>query len=199
MLRRYLPLAAALLLISAFPAISAVSRDPAQMPAGTWQLDRAHSTVTARVMHMERSWFVVRFNVVDATLIYDPRNPEAARVSASVDATSFDVNADYGRRFADQFLDAGKSPRMTFVSTQLSRTGPSTGTMTGNLTLRGVTKPVTFNVTFNGAGAGMLPLTNTAGFSATATINRSDFGSTFLQNLVGDDVVITVETEFQKR
>ncbi|MFO1013092.1 MAG: YceI family protein [Caulobacteraceae bacterium] len=198
-MRHLVALTAALILAAAFPAASAVSRDPAQMPAGTWQLDRSHSTVTARVMHMERSWYVVRFDVVDATLTYDARNPEASRLSASVDATSFDVNADYGRRFADQFLDATKSPRMTFVSTQLTRTGPSTGTMTGNLTLHGVTKPVTFNVVFNGAGAGMLPLTNTAGFSATATIKRSDFGSTFLQNLVGDDVIITVETEFTKR
>ena len=73
--------------------------------------------------------------------------------------------------------------------------------MTGDLTLRGVTKPVTFNVTFNGVGREPLPpFTTVAGFTATTTIKRSDFGSDFLNNgIVGDDVTITIEAEFKKQ
>jgi polyisoprenoid-binding protein YceI len=74
--------------------------------------------------------------------------------------------------------------------------------MTGELTLMGVTKPVTFNVTLIGAGHEPLPLPlgrRAAGFEATTTIKRSDFGSTFLNNMVGDDVTLQIEAEFERR
>ena len=54
--------------------------------------------------------------------------------------------------------------------------------MTGDLTLMGVTKPVTFNVTLVGTGHELLPIPlgrRAAGFEATTTIKRSDFGSTY--------------------
>jgi polyisoprenoid-binding protein YceI len=169
------------------------STDPADMPAGSWANDPAHTSVTARVRHMGVSFYVMRFNDVRATLTYDPHNPEAAQVQATVQTGSLDVGHDYSRRFADQFLDATHFPTMTFLSTGLHRTGPNQGTMTGNLTLRGVTHPATFDITFDGVGPGLIPFTTHAGFSAVGTIKRSDFGSTALQSIVGDDVTITIE------
>lgn len=196
---RFLALAAvSLCLAAALPARAAVSTDPAAMPAGTWVSDPAHTSVTARVRHMGVSNYVVRFNAVEANLTYDPAQPEQAQVTATIQAASLDVGADYSRRFADQFLDASHNPVITFVATGLHRTGPNTGTMTGNLTLRGVTHPATFDVTFIGVGPGLIPLTTRAGFTAVGTIRRSDFGSGFLQTIVGDDVTITIEVEFAK-
>jgi polyisoprenoid-binding protein YceI len=61
-----------------------------------------------------------------------------------------------------------------------------------------VTKPATFDVTFNGVGPGLFGGTVT-GFSATTKIKRSDFGSTFLQNIAGDDVTIQIEASFDKK
>ncbi|HLY80639.1 MAG TPA: YceI family protein, partial [Caulobacteraceae bacterium] len=78
------------------------------------------------------------------------------------------------------------------------------GTMTGDLTLMGVTKPVTFAVTLVGAGHEVLPLPlgrRAAGFEATTTFKRSDFGSNYLLNggLVGDEVTLQIEAEFEKK
>jgi polyisoprenoid-binding protein YceI len=113
------------------------------------------------------------------------------------------VNADYGKTFAEEFLQASKFPTATFVSTQVQPSpGGSQGTMTGDLTLMGVTRPVTFNVTLIGAGHEPLPLPlgqKAAGFEATTTIKRSDFGSTFLNNLVGDEVTLQIEAEFDHK
>ena len=191
--------AVSLILAIAFPVQAAVSTDPAVMPAGTWENDPSHTSVTARVRHMGVSNYVVRFNAVEARLTYDPARPEESQVTATIQAASLDVGADYGRRFADQFLDASHNPAITFVATGLHRTGTNTGTMTGNLTLRGVTRPATFDVTFVGVGPGLIPLTTRAGFTAVGTIRRSEFGSGFLQNIVGDDVTITIEVEFAKQ
>ena len=177
----------------------AASRSPADLPAGAYALDKKHASITAKVLHMGVSFYTVRFDTFDASFIYDPANPAGARVKASVDATSLDVGAPYGRRFADEFLDATKNPVVSFVSTQIVPAADGrTGTMTGDLTLHGVTKPVTFNVTFIGVGHGLFGGTIT-GFSAVGTIKRSDFGSTFLLNLVGDDTEIIIDAEFDRK
>jgi polyisoprenoid-binding protein YceI len=171
----------------------------AELPAGAYVLDKKHASVTAKVLHMGVSFYVVRFDTLDAQFTYDPANPSAARVRASVDATSLDVGAPYGRRFADEFLDATKTPAVSFVSTQIVPAADGrTGTMTGNLTLHGVTKPVVFNVAFVGVGHGLFGGTIT-GFSAVGRIKRSDFGSTFLSNLVGDDTEIDIDAEFYRK
>ena len=76
--------------------------------------------------------------------------------------------------------------------------GPVAGTVTGDLTFRGVTKPVTLQVTFNGTGPGLLG-GHRMGFSATTDIKRSDFGSHQYEGMVGDDVHLDIEVEFQRK
>jgi polyisoprenoid-binding protein YceI len=199
----------------------------AELQGGHYVLDKHHSSLVARVTHMGVSHYTLRFDALDATLDYDPNHPENARVQASVDPASLDVGADYEKQFAQDFLSASKFPKATFTSTAIqpgasltASTGlgstPGTastttqattqtttqGTMTGDLTLMGVTKPVTFNVTFVGSGHEPTPLPlghRAAGFEATTTIKRSDFGSTYLNNLVGDEVTLTIEAEFEKK
>jgi polyisoprenoid-binding protein YceI len=195
-LRAILGAAAALALAS---AAQASSQSPAELPAGSYALDRKHASITAKVLHLGVSYYTVRFDIFDASFTYDPVNPSAAKVRASVDATSLDVGAPYGRKFADEFLDATKNPIATFVSTQIvpAADGKS-AQMTGDLTLHGVTRPVTFTVTFIGVGRGLFGGTIT-GFSAVARIKRSDFGSTFLLNLVGDETDIDIDAEFYRK
>ena len=205
--RRFAPLAAlafALFSINPSAALSppawGASANVADMAGGHYVLDKRHASVIAKVLHMGVSYYTVRFDAFDASFDYDPARPEAARVQASVAAGSLDVNADYGQKFAHDFLGADKYPTISFVSRQVTPGPGNTGTMTGDLTLMGVTKPVTFNVTFVGAGRELLnPLGRTAGFSATTTIRRSDFGSTYLDNVVGDEVTIQIEGEFDRR
>jgi polyisoprenoid-binding protein YceI len=177
----------------------ATTQTSADLPAGGYALDKKHSSVAAKVLHMGVSFYTVRFDTFDASFTFDPANPAGAKVKASVDATSLDVGAPYGRRFADEFLDATKNPLASFVSTQIVPAADGrTGIMTGNLTLHGVTRPVIFNVAFVGVGRGLFGGTIT-GFSAVGRIKRSDFGSTFLSNLVADDTEIDIDAEFDRR
>jgi polyisoprenoid-binding protein YceI len=198
--RRSLALAALALAVPLMAAAAPVSVSDLQ--AGHYVLDPHHASLIARVNHMGVSLYTVRFNALDASLDYDPARPERTRVTASVDPTSLDVNADYSKTFAEEFLQVSKFTRATFVSTSIQPGAGTSGTMTGDLTLMGVTKPVTFNVTLIGSGHEPLPIPlgrRAAGFEATTTIKRSDFGSTFLSNMVGDDVTLTIEAEFEKK
>jgi polyisoprenoid-binding protein YceI len=186
----------------ALPLMAAAPVSVSDLQGGRYVLDPHHASVIARVSHMGVSLYTVRFDTLDAAIDYDAAHPERTRVTASVDPASLDVSADYSKQFAEEFLTVSKFPRATFVSTSIQPGAGTSGTMTGDLTLMGVTKPVTFNVTLIGSGHEPLPIPlgrRAAGFEATTTIKRSDFGSTFLGNMVGDDVTLQIEAEFEKK
>lgn len=176
------------------------STDPGDAPAGLYVLDKTHASLTAHVSHMGLSSYTMRFDGVDAQFNYDPANPEASQIVATVDANSMDVGAaKLERGFARTFLDADNHPKITFSSTRIQRDGVH-GTVTGDLTLRGVTWPVTLAVTFNGCGPGFMGLGGyRMGFSATSDIKRSDFGSKQWASVVGDDVHLIIEAEFVRK
>ena len=90
----------------------------------------------------------------------------------------------------DSFFDVAKFPTATFVSTKVDVTSKTTAKVTGDLTLHGVTKPVVLDVTLNKIGENMKKQ-KTAGFSATATIKRSDFGMTAYLPALGDEVKLS--------
>jgi polyisoprenoid-binding protein YceI len=193
------PAALALCLLALPATAAAASSNPADLPAGHYRLDPAHTSVIARVRHLGVSNYVVRFDRVEGDFMFDPAHPEAFKLQASVDVTSLDVGADYSRKFADEFLDANTYAQATFVASSLTPAADGkSATLTGDLTLMGVTKPVTFDVTFVGVGHG-LPFGTLAGFSATTTIRRSDFGSRYVLAFVGDEVDLDIEAEFDRK
>lgn len=195
-------LALAIPLVASPLAASGAPPSASDFPGGHYVLDPRHASVIARVKHMGVSLYTLRFDTFAASFDYEPAHPEATRLTASVDPASLDVDADYGKQFAEEFLSASKFPKATFTATQMQTSGDGTGTMTGDLTLMGVTKPATFNVTLIGAGHEVLPIPlgrRAAGFEATTTFKRSDFGSTYLNNLVGDEVTLQIEAEFEKK
>jgi polyisoprenoid-binding protein YceI len=199
------PFAAALALSLAFTASStwaAPSTDPAKMPAGLYVLDPDHASLIARVNHQGFSRFTMRFRITEARYTWDPASPQTAEVRATVDTKSFDTGAPTNdARLAKDFLDTDKFPTATFVSTSIQPGETGMGKMTGDLTLHGVTRPVTFDVTWNGYASGIFG--QRSGFSARATIKRSDFGIDHLLNpplgFVGDQVELTLELEFLKK
>jgi polyisoprenoid-binding protein YceI len=177
----------------------AASSNPTDLPAGRWVLDGKHSNLIAKVRHLGVSNYAVRFDKLEGSFTYDPAHPEATKLVADVDTTSLDVGADYGRKFADEFLDATKFPKATFVSTAVTPDQDGrTGSVTGDLTLRGVTRPMTLKIAFI-AGGRAFPFGTVAGFSATGSIKRSDFGSHNLLSYVGDDVSLEIEGEFDHK
>lgn len=174
------------------------------VPSGTYMLDPTHSRVFWTVNHFGLSNYTAQFNGVTGKLTLDAENPAASSVEASVDMATvltghpLPQQADFDAELRNpQWLDAAQFPTATFKSTKVEVTGDRTGTMEGDLTFRGVTKPVMFDVTFVGE-MGKHPFAPGAaiGFSADGTIKRSDFGlTTFLPN-VGDEVQLTIATEF---
>ncbi len=179
------------------PALAAPATDPARMPAGTYALEKTHASLLARVRHMGLTSYTLRFNRFDASYDWDPKAPDAAKLTVSIDMTSLDVGDEkISRNFAEDFLDAKKNPKATFVSTAIVRNGDR-GQVTGDLTFHGVTKPVTLDVIFRGYESGLLGAR--AGFSATGAFKRSDFGSDNMSMFAGDDIELIIEVEFLRK
>ncbi len=203
MFRSILVAAAALTLITAPTAMAAPgvsSKAVADMPAGTYGIDTTHASLVAKIGHMGFSNYALRFTKIDARFTYDPANPTAAMVSATIDPASIDTgSASFNEELKGaMWLNTAKFPTITFASTGLVMTGANTGKMTGDLTFRGVTKPVTIDVTWNGVGSGMMTETRT-GFSATGAIKRTDFGFGTYVPVISDKVDLILEIEFTKK
>lgn len=197
------PIAAAAALIAtlcACSALAAPSVDPAAAPAGHYVLDQRHASVTARVRHMGLSNYTMRFRHIEAGYDYDPANPLASKISVTIDAHSLDTGDDrVSKQFANEFLGADAHPMITFDSTAVQTTEANHGTVAGDLSFRGVTRPVTLDVTYNGTESNLLIGGRRMGFSATAVIKRSEFGSKAWQEAVGDDVQLLIEAEFVRK
>lgn len=203
MFRSILVAAAALTLITAPTAMAAPgvsSKAVADMPAGTYGIDTTHASLVAKIGHMGFSNYALRFTKIDARFTFDPANPTAAKVSATIDPASIDTgSASFNEELKGaMWLNTAKFPTITFASTGLVMTGANTGKMTGDLTFRGVTKPVTLDVTWNGVGSGMMTETRT-GFSATGAIKRTDFGFGTYVPVISDKVDLQIEIEFTKK
>ena len=168
----------------------------------TFQIDPVHSSVQFRIRHLF-STVVGRFDKFEGTLSGDPANPASLKVSASVDIASVNTAneaRDKHLRSAD-FFDVDHHPKAAFVSTRAAvGDTKDTGTVTGKLTIRGITKEVTFKGNFLGEGADPKGATR-AGFHATTTLNRVDFGVAYNATLpggvsmLGNDVELIIDVE----
>ena len=196
-----LPLFAILMALCAPLAAQAASTNPADAPAGHYEMDPRHASLTASVLHMGLSHYTLRFDHFTASFDYDPGHPQASKIQAQIDVGSLDAgDASVSHEFAGEFLDATAHPQATFVSTAITMTDPTHGTVAGDLTLRGVTHPAVLDVTFNGTSPALMGIGgHRMGFSATTIIKRSDFGSQAWQSAVGDEVRIVIEAEFARR
>jgi len=176
------------------------TQDPLKVPAGTYELDKRHASLTVKVVHMGFSHYTMRFDGLDGGFTYDPTNWQATKATFTVDPKSVDTNDPSFNKQIAGYFEADKYPTISFASTGIQGQDGK-GTMTGDLTFHGVTKPVTLDVTFAGAGHGVAPLGTRLGFSGSTRIKRSDFGVTnfVLNQFTDDDVDVTFEVEFEKK
>jgi polyisoprenoid-binding protein YceI len=170
--------------------------------ASTWAIDPAHSVVELAVKHMMFSTVKGRFANVAGTIVLDEADLGASSVSTEIDAASIDTGEpqrDGHLRSAD-FLDVESFPTITFRSTGVEPQGRSRFTLVGDLTIRGVTQEVALEAELVGKGTDPWG-GQRAGFAATTTINRKEFGLTWNQALeaggvlVSDQVKISLEIQ----
>ena len=173
-------------------ALAAAAPEPTR-----YRYDPVHTQVMFVADHLGFSRPLGRFTRVEGSLAFDPDDWSSARCEATiaVDSLWLGDEAWEKKMLSDAFLDARRHPTMRFECERLERIDAKRGRLHGALTLRGVTRPVSLDVRVNRIGRHTFSLAYVAGFSATGTIRRSDFGITRMLPAVGDEIGIRLEVE----
>ena len=159
--------------------------------AGTWAADPSHTTVGFVVRHLGLSKVRGRFDGVTAHLVVGD-DLAGSSVSAKIEMGTVKTgNADRDAHLASSdFFNAETNPTMTFRSTSLAGEGEQF-TMVSDLTISGITEQVELDVEFFGTSVFPMDQSTRAGFSATGTISRKDFGISFNAPVGADKVMIS--------
>ena len=160
----------------------------------TWKLDMAHSAIEFSVRHMMVSTVKGNFREFSADLELDPEDLTKSSVRAVVKVASIDTREPQRNAHltSADFFEAEKFPEMVFQSTRVEHLGGDRYRVTGDLTIKDVTRPITLDVTHLGTQVSPYGV-KAAGFEATATLSRKDFGLTWNVALETGGVLVVAE------
>ncbi|MFD0683576.1 YceI family protein [Actinomadura fibrosa] len=165
------------------------------LTAGTWNIDPAHSEVTFTIRHLMskvRGSFTEFSGAIQIAEELAQSTATAEIKVASLDTRNADRDAHV--RTAD-VLDVENHPTFTFTTHGVRAEGGD-HYLDGELAIKGIARPVTLEVEFNGVGEDPWGGTR-AGFSATTTINRKDWGIEFNVPLKGDKALLGDKVDIQ--
>src|SRR5580698_8881521 len=181
-----------------FATILIFAASIAAAQTSTWVPDKAHSEVDFSVLHMGLSNVHGRFNNIGGSITINDADVTKSSVNVTIDVTTVDTGQsarDNDLKGAN-FFDVSQFPTATFVSTGVAKTGSGLA-VAGNLTVHGVTKPVTLEVEGPTGPLPGLDKKTHAGYSATTTINRTDFGigAKYPAAMLGDQIKLNIELD----
>ncbi|HVX50355.1 MAG TPA: YceI family protein [Chitinophagaceae bacterium] len=171
----------------------------------TYKIDPAHSEILFKVRHLMISYVTGSFQKFDATMESDAPDFTDAKISFEADIDSIDTNSAQrdGHLKSDDFFNAEKFPKLTFVSTGITKETDEEYKLEGDLTIRDITKRITLNVVYNGTMVDPWSQTK-IGFEVTGKINRKEFGlkwhaATETGGIVaGDEVKLVLNVQMLK-
>ena len=169
-------------------------------PAGTWQLDKVHSSVALQVPYLAGA-FNGSVREFDGTL--DLADAGAA-LTGTAQVASIDVKDDNlsAHLQSPDFFDAESYPELSFASDAIALDGESVR-VSGEITIKGVTREIA------ATGAAHGPVANLQGndslrLQLATTVDRTAFGVSWNAELPGggealsNEVTILAELYFVK-
>ena len=168
----------------------------------TYKIDPVHSAVSFKIRHF---FAKVPGNFVnfEGTIVVDRDDMTNSKVEAVIKADSIDtrnVKRDKHLR-SDDFFDTENYSIITFNSTKWEQNGENTFRVTGTLTILNTAKEVTLDVTLNGFGkfGEGKKEKYLSGWEATTTLDRTDFGITYGQAVLGNEVFVDITVEARRQ
>jgi polyisoprenoid-binding protein YceI len=160
-----------------------------------YKIDPSHTETMFVIDRFGFNSVIGIFAQSEGTIWLDEAAPEKSRVEATVKVDSLlsahPVRDEHLK--GERWLNAAKSPTMTFKSTKVEKTGDTTAKVSGDLTIMGVTQPAVLNVKLNKIGTAPNNQKKQAGFTITGQISRKAFGSASAAGMIGDAVDIRIE------
>lgn len=175
---------------------------PAELPAGIWTIDPAHSSISFSVRHLMVSRVRGTLGTFSGEIVISAQGTPS--VSAEIEVASVSTGNDERDAHLKSagFFDVDQYPTATFTSTGM-REDRSGYVLNGDFTLKGITKPISLGLEFDGTNPGM-GRGAVAGFQASVVLNRKDFGIDINMPLetggvvLGDNVAVKLDIEALK-
>ena len=173
------------------------------LPVGTWTFDKTHTALTFIARHMMVTKVRGTFPSFEGS-VEVAENLSDSKVDVAIDVSTVTTGAPDrdAHLISPDFFDAASYPNIRFVSTDI-REEDGQWLMTGDLTIKDVTRPVILDVIFEGTNTNPWGKT-VAGFSASAEVDREEWGLTWnlaLETggvLLSKKVKLEIETELVK-
>jgi len=165
---------------------------------GSYRIDPTHSTVIFTVGHLGTSEMTGRFNDIEGNFVLG--KGQTTRLDVSIKTASIDTNHDKrdAHLRSPDFFNVKQYPVMRFSADKVSydKQGQPVA-LHGKLSLHGKIRPVSFVIT--PVGAGKDPWGGyRAGFNASTTLRRSEFGMNFMPGGISEEVTVTLNIEAMK-
>lgn len=168
--------------------------------ADSYKIDPSHAQAIFSYNHLGFSTTYGMFSGFTGSATLDMEN--LANSSVAVEMKLEDMLTGWEARDnhfkAADFFNAAEFPVVTFKSTSVEPTGDNTAKITGDLTILGQTKSVTLDAKVNKVGTNPLNGKGWAGFDATTTLKRTEWGLGKFAPNVGDEVEIIISAELEK-
>ncbi|GAA5076813.1 YceI family protein [Lysobacter panacisoli] len=164
----------------------------------TYTLDPVHTRVLFAVEHAGFSKAMGTVSGSSGTLVFDRDDWRSAKLDVRVPIHRLDLgDAKWNEAvLATNLLDGKRHPEAHFVSHTVEPGEADHAKVCGDLTLRGTTRPLCMDVVLNALKRHPLPpFRRTAGFSATATLSRAEYGIDAWKNVIGDSIELRIEAE----
>lgn len=177
-------------------AIALAAVAPVQA-AEKWEFDKAHTQVLFVVNHLGYTDLTGQFRVVDGELMLDRDNLANSSVTATLQAESVDMNHEGIDRHLrnEDFFDVSQFPTLEFRSTSVEVVDDENLRLVGELTMIGQTLPVSLDVAINNIGEHPMSGKPHAGFTATGSLTRTEWGMDYGAPNVGDEIEIRINLE----
>jgi polyisoprenoid-binding protein YceI len=183
----------------AFAAVLAVVAAPT-LAGERYNLDPNHTQVRFTWNHFGYSNMSAAFGEVKAEFELDTADLTQSSIAVEIPIESLASGVpklDAHLKSAD-FFNSAEFPTATFKSTAVEKVGDKSLKVAGDLTIHGVTRPAVLAVTVNQIGTHPMANDPAAGFDATTTIKRSEFGIDKYAPAVSDEIHIQISTETHK-
>lgn len=188
-------------ILSAAALVSALALGTtAQAAAEKYTLDSSHSQIVFSYNHLGFSTGYGMFSGFAGEIMFDEADPAASSVTVSFPVKT--MLTGWQERFdhfmSPDFFGATDDEMVSFTSTSIEVTGEKTAKITGDLTLNGVTKVVVLDAVLNQIGNHPMANTPWAGFDATTTLMRSDYGLGMFAPFISEEVTVQISVEAMK-
>lgn len=173
--------------------MSATSLSPDQIPAGVYNVDPAHSSVSFEVRHMGIATVRGKFSQFEGRIEASGQTP---LLQGTVEVDSIDTGEENrdGHLKSPEFFDAAQHPQISFRSSAGEPAADGKVKLTGEITIKGVSKPIELIGTI--AENGRDPWGNErVGLELETTIDRRDFDLKWNQTLPNGNLLVSYDVK----